>query len=149
MFDVCAVIVFSYVELKADIDDCLDRVKQEDPSATEKELIELKGYMQEFMADVEGYKDVNFYEDLKIGRITPELLEWYGELNDNDEIKEFVDEAFRVLFADENELPLLLPGRTDIGKLLLEKRFRGILLQIKEKNFLKGHSSTGAPRGVK
>ena len=131
MFDVCMVKVFNYEELKEDIEDCLAKVKEEDPSATNEEMMELMGYMKEFMADVEGYTDVNFYEDLKIGRITPELLEWCGKLKEDDEIKELVDEAFRVLFADDNDLPLMMTElQTEIGKLLIEKRFKGILNKL-------------------
>jgi hypothetical protein len=129
-FDVCGVKVFTYGELKEDIKACLAVIKMEDPSATYEEMSELMGYMKEFMSDVESHKDINFYEDLKIGRITPELLEWCGTLKEADEIKESVDESFKILFADDNNLPLMMTElQTEIGKLLIEKRFRGILKQ--------------------
>ena len=131
LFDVCMVKIFSYEELKGDIEGCIAKIKEEDPSATNEEIVELMGYMKNFMADIENYKDVNFYEDLKIGRITPELLEWCGTLKEDDEIKESIDEAFKVLFADDDNLPLMITElQTDIGKLLIEKRFKGILTKL-------------------
>jgi hypothetical protein len=131
MFEICAVKAFTYGELKKDINDCLKQVKKADPEATEEELTELVGYIKEFIVDVESYKTVNFYEDLKIGRVTPELLEWCGTLKEDDNIKEEIDEAIKVLSADDDNLPLMITEiQTDIGKLLIEKRFKGILTKL-------------------
>ena len=142
-FDVCGVKVFTYGELKGDIEACLSVIKDIDPSATNEEIMELMGYMKEFMADVESSQDINFYEDLKIGRITPGLLEWFELKKDENlinrnkffegELLESVDEAFKVLNADDNELPLLISEvQTDIGKLLIEKRLKGVVNQVKK-----------------
>jgi hypothetical protein len=133
-FDVCGVQGFTYKNLKNDIEGCLAKVKEEDPSATKKELKELMGYMQEFIFDVEHSKDLNFYEDLKEARISPELLEWYEQLEEDkfgSVYKSLIKEALDVLYAPDNKLPLLIGViKADIGILLLEKRLRGVVKQL-------------------
>lgn len=63
-FDVCNVRSFSYRMLKDDIDDCIERVKDavnqsdyapeyKERLLTQESLDELRGYMHQFIADVE------------------------------------------------------------------------------------------------
>jgi hypothetical protein len=144
MFDVCGINVFSYGELKEDIKACLALIKIEDPSATNEEIMELMGYMKEFMADIENDKDIIFYEELKEGRVTPELLAWVEQKKDeflkskdskfypnDEELIELIDEAFKILYAEDDDLPLFVSElQTDIGKLLIEKRFKGTLKKL-------------------
>jgi len=82
IFEICGTTSFTYGELKRDLEGCIDKLRQHIKSkkdsrerqdmfvpsdVTEEELEELKGYMREFMKDVE--EDERFldplYEDLK------------------------------------------------------------------------------------
>ena len=56
LFEVCAVHTFTYRELKDDIENCLVTVKEKCP---EGNLDELRGYMEEFVADVEEEYEVD------------------------------------------------------------------------------------------
>ncbi len=136
LFDICGIKIFTYGELKKDIERCLKEAKEisnkeETRPVTGKELNELRGYMMEFISDIEAYKEVNFYEDLKVAKISPELVDWYYKLKGSDDIKPFADEAFAVLLADDEALPLMVSAlQTDLGKMLLERRFKGTLKQL-------------------
>ena len=66
LFDVCAIKMFTYKELKDNLQGCLDGLKADQcVEATQKEMDELKGYMLEFIDDVEKDKEINEYEKLK------------------------------------------------------------------------------------
>ena len=55
LFDICSVTMFTYKDLKDDIDGCIDKVREihDGKKVTPEEYKELKGYMESFMADVE------------------------------------------------------------------------------------------------
>ena len=55
-FTICALISFSYLELKIKLDNCLQEVKELEPEATKKDIAELKKYMLAFIEDVENGK---------------------------------------------------------------------------------------------
>jgi hypothetical protein len=84
LFDICTVKMFTYKELKDDIDGCIDKVREIVDTAnatnegstqiTADEYKELQGYMESFMADIE--KEFN----------TPSQLYKDGEIS--------LDEAF-------------------------------------------------------
>ena len=79
LFDICGVHAFTYGELVDDIDKCIKCIHDiiNDPdeqvdmfipgSVTDEELEELKGYMLEFIQDVDGDEDFidPLHEDLK------------------------------------------------------------------------------------
>ena len=79
LFDVCGVMMFTYKELAEDLDGCIARLKHHIEnhdkearenmfcmdSVTDEELEELKGYMKEFMEDVQADLGDPLYEDLK------------------------------------------------------------------------------------
>jgi hypothetical protein len=52
-FCICSVATFTYKQLKDDIYKCLKEIKKKYPTCTDYEIEELRGYMKEFMADVE------------------------------------------------------------------------------------------------
>lgn len=73
LFDICTVKMFTYKELKDDIDGCIDKVREihDGKKVTPEEYKELKGYMESFMTDIE--KEFNTPSQLyKDGEITLE-----------------------------------------------------------------------------
>ncbi len=45
---------FSYKALKNNLKDCIEKIREDDIHATESEIVELKGYIKEFIEDVEN-----------------------------------------------------------------------------------------------
>lgn len=144
LFDVCSVELFSYKDLKDDLDGCLATVKKKVPKATKEEMEELRRYMEVFMFDVESDVDIRFYGYLKaldMGRM-PEVLRWVKTLrlpkskNDTyqmDEIKE-VREALKILKARRSRLPLLVGTvKSPLGKRFLTGRLKGAISQLRAK----------------
>lgn len=132
LFDISAMKVFSYRELKDDIEGCLKTVRVLDPDASEEEYEELRGYMQEFLKDIEADKNINHYEELKRGLVSDALLQWSMglDLEREKDLNKAVNEALKVLSADKENLPLLMGEvETDLGRALLEKRFKGDIVQ--------------------
>jgi hypothetical protein len=67
LFDICAVKVFTYKELKTDINSCLKKVKRK-TKCSKAEIEELRGYMKEFIKDVRT--DPELTEIAKVKRST-------------------------------------------------------------------------------
>lgn len=70
LFDVCGVRIFKYQELVDDIDGCLEYCRKYvnenyKKPCTDKQIEELKGYMQEFMLDVQSDLELSAIEILK------------------------------------------------------------------------------------
>ena len=70
LFDVCGVRVFKYEELLENIEGCLEACRRyadehHEKPCTDEQIKELKGYMQEFMEDVENNLELIAIEKLK------------------------------------------------------------------------------------
>jgi hypothetical protein len=70
LFDVCGVRTFKYEELLEDIEGCLEACRKyadenHKKPCTDEQIKELKGYMQEFMEDVERDLELIAIEKLK------------------------------------------------------------------------------------
>jgi hypothetical protein len=83
LFDVCGVQIFTYKQLKTDMEKCINKIKKLTKSKkngkdmmfvavsyTEAEYEELRGYMKQFMADVD--KDFDTKKG-KAGRIASKI----------------------------------------------------------------------------
>jgi hypothetical protein len=142
--EICSVASFTYEELKYKIDSCINRVQKEDPEATKKEIEELKGYIQEFIADVEGDVGLKYYEAIRRLDLSVinDLLLWLEEqkkwdkqrredlkklgitVKEDETITSF-NEALKVIYAEPTDLPLLMAEmQTDLGKGVLEQRLK-------------------------
>jgi len=53
VFEICSTGGFYYHQLVKDMEACIAEVKKKEPSATEEELEELRGYMREFIKDMD------------------------------------------------------------------------------------------------
>jgi hypothetical protein len=127
LFDICTVKTFTYQELTTDIENCLEKIRELDPKATDLEILELKTYMREFIDDIKDNRDLIYCEKLQDGTIEEpkEFIEWFNNLYPV-RLKEEINEALTVLSSDD--LPLLIGTlKGDLGKLLLEKRLKGIV----------------------
>ena len=128
LFDICTVKMFTYQELNTDIEKCLQEIRTLDPRATDLEILELKTYMREFIDDIKDNRDLIYYEKLQDGIIENpvEFTEWINNNLYPSRLKEEINEALTVLSSDD--LPLLIGTlKGDLGKLLLEKRLKGIV----------------------
>jgi len=52
VFVICSLISFTFEELFENMDACLDKVRRADQEATNEEIEELRGYMNQFLEDV-------------------------------------------------------------------------------------------------
>jgi len=124
LFDVCGVCgvkLFTYQDLKDNLDKCLSLIQELDPKASEEQLQKLKIYMKKFLYDVETDPDIINYEKLQHGIIDKEWIEAIYE----EALKEEVNEALTVLKVEDSDVPLLIGNiKTDLGKLLIDKRLR-------------------------
>jgi hypothetical protein len=68
LFDICSIAMFSYKELSTNIEQCLQEIRKLIPDVTEKEIQELKEYVQCFLRDVNSAKGLIYYENLQDGR---------------------------------------------------------------------------------
>jgi hypothetical protein len=130
--------MFSYKDLKTDIEYCLNVIRGLDSEATEDEIQELKGYMQEFMQDVESDHDINCWESILKGDLNDIVLEkikeWAKSEHDGGrDSKGYIKagiECLKVLHANRDELPLFIGiFETEPGINLLEKRLKGTVFQ--------------------
>ena len=124
-FDVCGVKCFYYGELKENMESALTEVKKLCPEATEKELQELKGYMEEFMVDVEHDIALNLVQDIKRAEFKdlPELYRYLTDQvthnYDKDTYEELLGDINRILYNPTTEKCYL---KTDIGRQLFDKK---------------------------
>jgi len=125
-FDVCGVRCFYYGELKKD--DCfwaLTEVKKLCPETTELQLQELKGYMQEFMVDVEHDIALNIVQDIKRAELKdlPELYRYLSEQVannfDKDTYEELLEDIRKILYEPA---AVKKDFKTPIGHQLFEKK---------------------------
>jgi hypothetical protein len=125
-FDVCGVRYFSYAELK--IDDfkwALTEVKKLCPDVTSPQLLELKGYMQEFLVDVEHDIALNLVQDIKRAELKdlPELHRYLTEQTannyDKDVYEDLLEDIRKILYEPTTEKSYL---KTDIGCQLFDKK---------------------------
>ena len=125
-FEICSVHTFTYKELTTDIKACLKRIRELDPEATNKEINELRGYMQEFICDVKEDARINYYEQLKEGDYShlDEAIAATKTFDCDQDFKDDIDEAEKVIKSDRDKLPLLLDVRTKLGRLILERRLK-------------------------
>ena len=79
VFDICAEKSFTYGELLEDIDSCIEVIRSGDKKCTEAELEELKGYMENFIADIQEKYPKTPSEKYKDGEINIEEA-FIGEL---------------------------------------------------------------------
>jgi hypothetical protein len=157
VLDICSVASFTYKELKYNINFCINRVQEKDPEATEEEIKELKGYIQEFIADVESDVGLKYYEAIKRLDLSVinDLLSWLEEqekwdkqrredlkksgitIKEDETITSF-NEALKVIYAEPTDLPLLMAEmQTDLGKGVLEQRLKNpkcVLLNCTKNN---------------
>jgi hypothetical protein len=129
-FEICAEHTFTYRQLKDDIEACLKKVQREEKPYTVEEMEELQGYMMEFISDVESDVELKYYEDFLEGKITDitKIIDWSENVRDED-LKNEINEALKILYATDNDLPLIRPEYY-LGKTLIEKRFKGTLKQL-------------------
>lgn len=130
-FEICDVKVFSYPELKKDIEECLSIIRSLDSKATEKQIQELKGYMKAFIWDIEHDADIKWYKKIETGKFDlNQVIKWSEALYE-EELREEVNEALKILCAEGKELPILFGSlKFPLGKILLEKRFSGAVAQL-------------------
>lgn len=89
LFDVCAIKMFTYRELKDNLQGCLDGLKADQcQEATQEEMDELKGYMLEFIDDVESDKEIDEYE--KIKNCPLEDLPLYFSSTKSEKVREMI-----------------------------------------------------------
>lgn len=131
-FEICSVKSFTYEELTTDIESCLKKVQEIDPEATEKQILELKTYIQYFLEDVKNSEDLIIYEQLQEGVIeNPDKFSIWASTIRDKEFKKEVIEGLKVLQATDDDIPLLIEDiKMDLGLELLEKRLKGIVKQI-------------------
>ena len=67
IFEICAVAWFTYKQLKEDLEACLTKVRSID-KATDKEIRELKTYIEKFLQDVENDQGLKEYLTVKQAR---------------------------------------------------------------------------------
>lgn len=126
VFEVCAVKNFTYKELKAD--DChwaLTEIKKLCTEATEEELQELKGYMQEFMVDVEHDIALNLVQDIKRAELKdlPELHRYLTEQTDHNYDKDIYEDLLEDIRKILYEPAAVKEDfKTPIGNQLFEKK---------------------------
>ena len=124
-FDICGVRCFYYKELKENKESALTEVKKLCPEATEKELQELKGYMEEFLVDVEHDIALNLVQDIKRVELK-NLSELYNYLSDQVS-KAYDKDVYEDLLEDIRKI-LYEPAavkedfKTPIGQQLFEKK---------------------------
>ena len=139
LFDICSIKIFSYKELRTNLEQCLQKVQELVPDTTKEEIQELEEYIQCFLNDIESEKKLVYYENLQDGYIhnIEEFLKWFQLCDYDKSLKEEINEALTVLCSDD--LPLLVGTlKGNLGKLLLEKRFKGIVTkQIWPNNIIK------------
>jgi len=86
--------MFTYRELKDNLQGCLDGLKADQCSdATPEEMDELKGYMLEFIEDVESDKDIIEFE--KIKNLPLEELPLYISTTKSEAIREWITRRLR------------------------------------------------------
>jgi hypothetical protein len=109
LFDVCEIRTFRYQELVDNIDGCLEYCRKyvdenhEEP-CTDKQIEELRGYMQEFMLDVQSDLELSAIEILKN---TPyEDLPLIINMNNSKRFQECLSKRFR-----NEPIPTELEGR--------------------------------------
>jgi hypothetical protein len=109
----------------------IKRKLESNPKFTQEHLEELKGYMLNFMSDVENNRDIKIYEGLKNGYIPPDFREWQRYEIKSALIKAHVQEAFWVLFLENKDIPLCMNFvHGDLAKLIVERRLKGELSQL-------------------
>lgn len=132
VFEVCAVRCFTYGELKEDfktngpnLSASLSIIKGLCPEATEEELQELRGYMLEFIDDVECDIALKIVQNIKTAEIK-DLPELYGYLSnqatkiyDNETYTELLEDIQRILYDPTTEKSYL---KTEIGRQLFDKK---------------------------
>ena len=135
VFDVCGDKSFTYKELKDDIEGCLRAIRGIDP--------ELRGYMNEFIVDVESDEDTNLYEELRtapleklreILKVFEKKHEWTKQTqpaiaihSDEKKLFDSAREAVEVESAGNEDIPLLTGTmKTEIGIGRLMKRLKGV-----------------------
>lgn len=103
LFDVCAIKAFTYRDLKDNLQGCLDGLKADQcKDATQKELEELKGYMLEFIDDVESNVEINEYESLK--NLPLEDLPLYISTAKSENVREWIASKLRGEIDEEDNL---------------------------------------------
>jgi hypothetical protein len=126
-FDVCGVKCFSYKDLKENQEWCFTEIKTLCPESTEKEILELKGYMQEFMSDVEHDIALNLVQDIKKSEFR-DLPDLYEKLKTQtaEDYEELLEDIRKILYDPATEKKDL---KTNIGQQLFEKK---LLIPIKK-----------------
>ena len=131
-FDVCAVRCFTYGELKEDwktngpaLLASLSKIKKLCPEATEEELQELRGYMLEFIDDVECDIALKIVQDIKRAELKdlPELYDYLSnqvsKIHDEEIYTELLEDIHRILYDPTTEKSYL---KTEIGRQLFDKK---------------------------
>jgi len=97
LFEICSLKVFSYKELKGDIDKCIKVVREKMNEATEIELQELKGYMNEFIDDVESNIALGLVQQIKNAGLkeVPDLIEKLRQQIEKHYDKDIYEEFLR------------------------------------------------------
>ena len=127
-FDICSVRCFTYEELTSDLAGCLKIVSQITPS-TEEELEELKGYIIEFIDDVDSDKDLALVEQIKSADLKdlPGLAQalrdqTVGNYNAED-YEDFLDDLDLIIKTPETQIDSITEDiKTDLGKLIHAKK---------------------------
>jgi hypothetical protein len=126
VFDVCGVKCFSYAELKKDdFNRALAEVKKLCPDTTMPQLQELKGYMEEFMVDVEHDIALNLVQDIKRAKLKdlPELHRYLTEQTannyDKDVYEDLLEDIRKILYEPA---AVKEDFKTPIGHQLFEKK---------------------------
>ena len=124
-FDICDVKCFYYKELKNNLEDCIKKVKEQCPEVSDLEIEELKGYIGEFISDVESDIALNLVQDIKKAKFE-ELPELYKKLSnqvsgtyEKDVYEDLLEDLNKLLFKPASEKADL---RTDIGRSFFDKK---------------------------
>jgi hypothetical protein len=124
-FDVCGARCFYYGELKENLEGCITEVKKLCPESTEEEVQELKGYISEFIDDVEHDIALNLVQDIKRTKLK-DLPELYQKLvtqtekiYDKDVYQELLEDIRKILYDPTMEKSYL---KTDIGRHFFDKK---------------------------
>lgn len=128
-FDICGVKCFFYKELKENLEDCLAQAKAECPYATEEDMKDLRGYIKNFMSDVESDITLNLVQQIKAASLE-DLPSLFAELKkqtekcyNKEDFEEFLKDLDLIINTPDTQISSIEEHlKTEVGISIYQKK---------------------------